>query len=227
MPRLPFSCTRRPNSEKVISRTRPSWPVVFNVWKKRADRVGQVGQQVAVRGALVGVGVEAVEADVEDARAEALGDQAGDRVAASGRGRRPAAARHSVPPAARAGVSTAVSVCTCRRCTNETRSSSAALPGRRRQLLQQPAAGLLLRDLAATQLEAEGVLVVDGDRPAPRRPGHGQRQAARADVQDGHPARVVVALDRGPAQPAGRDVPLGSADCQMSMASKCERSGFG
>ena len=80
VPRLPFSCTRRPNSEKVISRTRPSWPVVFNVWKKRADRVGQVGQQVVVRGALVGVGVEAVEADVEDARAEALGDQAGDQL---------------------------------------------------------------------------------------------------------------------------------------------------
>ena len=34
VPRLPFSCTRRPNSEKVISRTRPSWPVVFNVPKK-------------------------------------------------------------------------------------------------------------------------------------------------------------------------------------------------
>jgi hypothetical protein len=32
--RLPFSCKRRPNSETVISRTRPSCPLVFNVWKK-------------------------------------------------------------------------------------------------------------------------------------------------------------------------------------------------
>jgi hypothetical protein len=29
--RLPFSFTRRPNSENVISRTRLSWPVAFNI----------------------------------------------------------------------------------------------------------------------------------------------------------------------------------------------------
>ena len=41
VPRLPFSLTRRPNSEKVISRTRRSWPVVFSVWKKCADRAAR------------------------------------------------------------------------------------------------------------------------------------------------------------------------------------------
>ena len=82
------------------------------------------------------------------------------------------------------------------------------MAGRCRQVLQQLAAGLLLPGFAATQLEAERVLVVDGDRPAARRPGQGQGQAAWADVQNRHAARMVVGLDRRPAQPAGRD-PLG------------------
>ena len=72
-----------------------------------------------------------------------------------------------------------------------------------RQVLQQLAAGLLLSGVAAAQLEAERVLVVDADRPAARRPGQGQRQPVWADVQDRHAARAVVDLDGAPG-PASR-----------------------
>ena len=80
---------------------------------------------------------------------------------------------------------------------------------RRGQVRQQPAAGLLVISRAATHLEAERVLVVDGDRPTPRRPAQRERQPARAEVQDRHAARSVVALGGRPAQPAGLGRPRG------------------
>src|SRR6185437_9850253 len=53
------------------------------------------------------------------------------------------------------------------------------------------------------QLESEGVLVADGDGPTPRQSAQGERQAARADVQDRHATRLVLGFRRGPAEPAG------------------------
>ena len=84
MPRLPFSFTRRPNSENVISRTRVVVAGGPSMSRKKLPIESASSASRLVRGALVGVGVEAVEADVEDARAEAPGDQARRSVAASG-----------------------------------------------------------------------------------------------------------------------------------------------
>ncbi|MFO0844265.1 MAG: hypothetical protein U0797_18025 [Gemmataceae bacterium] len=173
-----------------------------------ADGVAQLGQELGVGGGLAGVRVEAAEADVEHPRAEALGDQAGHQPELAEEP--PTGARHGVlplqqlsqrldrrqrlhlpPPHERGQV-------VLRR-----------LPRRRRQVGEQPAAGALLGGLAAGEVQAEGVLVVDADRPAAGAAGQGQRQAVGAEVQERHAALAGLELPGGPAQPAGLDQPLG------------------
>ena len=82
--------------------------------KEPVDRIRQVGQQVGVRRGLAGVRVEAVQADIENARAEAAGDQAGNELSFCDR---PASGRCTAfgPSSKSRSVSTAVNVCTCRR----------------------------------------------------------------------------------------------------------------
>ena len=77
-----------------------------------------------MRGGLAGVGVKSVEADVENTRAEAPGDQARDELKLL-REAAPWAGSAFGPSSSSRRVSTAVSVCTCRRLMNEARSSSA------------------------------------------------------------------------------------------------------
>ena len=54
--------------------------MVFSVWKNAPTESASSASRLLCAAALVGVRVEAVEADVEDARAEALGDQARDQL---------------------------------------------------------------------------------------------------------------------------------------------------
>ena len=132
-----------------------------------------------MRGALVGVGVEAVEADVEDARAEALGDQAGDELQLLRRDRRPAAARRSGPSSSSRRVSTAVRVCTCRRCTNDARSSSAAWLGGAARSSSSLRRAFCCATLPPPSSRRNEFWSLTRDRAAARRPGQGQRQAVR------------------------------------------------
>ena len=79
VPPLPFSPSRRPNSEKTSTTHPLRLAGLLQVVEERLERRAQLAQQARVLLELAAVGVEAVEVGVVDRRRQAGLDELGDQ----------------------------------------------------------------------------------------------------------------------------------------------------